>query len=299
MWLESLLRGTTTRLPFYGMPILADLLARRYYTTTVRRQLTIGDITLDVDLSNAVMRNAYFGIFEKHLLALMRRVLKPGGVFVDVGANIGYLSSHARRLVGGGGSVHAFEPVPEYARYLEAAAQLSNIRNIFINHCAVGNAPGQVTISISGERNIGWNTIVPGFMAKVDAQRSLDVPMVTLTKYFEDQNIRQVDLIKIDVEGSEMLVFDGLRGFLNSGASPIIVSEISPAAATLLELPLSTLVDEMASLGYRALKFSRRGLRRIYAGGVCLERADLSLLDRTTDIVWIKNEDLRLKEWAQ
>ena len=68
----------------------------------------------DFDLGPAVTQ-MYFGTYQPEVFLLMRRFMRPGDTFVDVGANIGYLSALGMGLVGASGEVHSFEPVPQYA----------------------------------------------------------------------------------------------------------------------------------------------------------------------------------------
>jgi hypothetical protein len=112
---KELIRAVTSRLPLRGLPLLFDPFGPVLFRPPSPARLRLGDIDLDLDLSNRLMRTMYFGIFEKELLAYLRLVLRPGDTFVDVGANIGYVSAFARQLVGTSGMVYCFEPVPDFA----------------------------------------------------------------------------------------------------------------------------------------------------------------------------------------
>jgi len=116
----------------------------------------------------------YFGIFEKDLLAYMHTVLRPGDTFVDVGANIGYVSAFARQRVGPSGRVYCFEPVPEYAEILKASLQSALVTNVIVVQQAAGDRQGSLPIKVSGRGNIGWNTIVPGLMEESADVRTVE-----------------------------------------------------------------------------------------------------------------------------
>lgn len=284
--MKRLVRSITLRLPIRGLPILFDCFSPVFFKSPSPARLRLGEIELEFDLSNKVMRAMYFGIFEKNLLTYMRAILRPGDTFIDVGANIGYLSVYARELVGTSGAVHCFEPVPEYADILATAVRLGGVTNVSVMGQALGDREGTVQIRISGKENIGWNTIVPGLMKERAGIQTMEVPLTTLARYLDDHGIRDVRLIKIDVEGAELLVLRGLVPWLAERHRPYIVTELCPEACTLLGASLGEIFALMEQYGYRAYSFCRQGLYRIYCGGVRLQPVLPHQVNRTMDIVW-------------
>lgn len=272
------------RLPFRGLPILLNRLP---YNTASEESLRVGEIELRLRLSNSVMRNIYFGAFEKHVITLMRDILKTGDVFVDVGANIGFLSAYARSIVGPEGQVHSFEPVPEYAAAFKTAVASSGVSNVFVNPCAVGTEVGTAELNISGEANIGWNTIVPGFMKS--ASRTISVPVIPLSKYFIEKQIIKAGLIKIDVEGAEWLVLQGLSEAFARGIKPPIICETSPEGCRRLGITLDILFSYMTAFGYKPYRFGRCGIYRVYTGRIKLIPVDAKEIVTTEDVVWLQN----------
>ena len=281
MGIYSAIQFVTSRLPVRGLPIL---LSRLPYSPSSEGVLRVGEISLRLRLTNSVMRNIYFGVFEKHVMTLMRNMLAPGDTFVDVGANIGFLSAYARTIVGPEGKVHSFEPVPEFSAGFSDSVSASGVSNITVNSCAVGEGPGKADLNIAGESNIGWNTIVPGFMK--DAARSVSVPVVSLSDYFKEKSISKVGLVKIDVEGAEWLVLKGLEQAFMRGVRPSIVCETSPEGCRRLGVTLEDLFTYMKGFGYRPFKFSREGIYRLYTGKVKLQSVSPLDITSTDDVVW-------------
>jgi FkbM family methyltransferase len=193
----------------------------------------------------------YFGSYALLVIDAMKRFLRPGDVFFDVGANIGYLSAIAAGIVGVRGQVHAFEPVPEYFEKLQRLAQLNSEYSIVTNARAAGANPGTCTIYVT--REPGQNTLVPSYKSEPEVTGTLDVPVVRLDSYIEASRIERVALIKIDAEGYEFPILKGLeRHFANSSCRPAIICEIAPRAYPLMGNSLSDLAAYMARFDYAA-----------------------------------------------
>lgn len=193
----------------------------------------------------------YFGSYAPLVVAAMKRHLKPGDVFFDVGANIGYLSAVAADLVGPSGEVHAFEPVPVYFERLQRLAELNPAHKIVANCAGASDAIGMGTISVT--REPGQNTMVPAYKKAPEVVATLGVPTMRLDAYIESRKIHRVSVIKIDAEGFELPVLRGLQNFLDStGELPAIICEISPRAYPLMGLSLKELRKFMARIGYCA-----------------------------------------------
>lgn len=193
----------------------------------------------------------YFGSYAPLVIDVMKRYLRPGETFFDVGANIGYLSAIAAGLVGKSGQVHSFEPVPVYFEKLRRLAHINSEYSITVNPCAAGDKQEKCTIYVT--REPGQNTLVPAYKNAAEITQTLEVPVVRLDSYIEAHRVARVSLIKIDTEGFELLVLRGVARYLEaSGHRPPIICEIAPRAYPLLRTSLSELKDFMAGFGYTA-----------------------------------------------
>lgn len=231
---------------------------------------------IDLDLAPS-LKQVYFGAYEPETVALMRRVLRPGDTVIDVGANVGYLTAVAAALVGPGGEVHAFEPVPRYWQRLRALALDNPDYTIIVNRCALGEEEGRARIAVTGGANIGWNTMVAGFMPAEERAEEVEVPLRRLDDYLQEKGVRDIRLIKVDVEGYELPVLRGLSGFLHKVASlPPILCEVAPQAYPLLGATVVDLADYMAGFSYLAydLTAARRPL-------------EVTTLAVTTDVLFL------------
>src|SRR5262249_43705184 len=135
---------------------------------------------------------AYADRAERHLL---KTILFPGAVVVDVGANIGIYSVFLSQCVGPTGLVYSFEPAPaNFKRLCNATRSFSNVR---LSQAAVGEHSGEAKLYISDKLNVDHRT----YKANGDSRRAVPTEMVALDDYFKPG--QRVDLIKIDIQGYE------------------------------------------------------------------------------------------------
>ena len=167
-----------------------------------------------------------FGVWEPDLTHFIRQRLRPGDVFVDVGANIGYFSIVAARRVGAEGRVVAVEASPRVFASLEqtvhANGVLSNVR--MINVAAAARA-GSIPIFAGPAHNTGLASTVERWgrpqLAAVDA-----TPLDDLLK---GEEISRARIVKVDVEGGEDQVLAGMARMIRDAPHELeILVELSP-----------------------------------------------------------------------
>lgn len=198
------------------------------------------------------IKNMFYGSYEISTIETIKKILKKGDVFIDVGANIGYVSAIALGVVGKEGSVHSFEPVPKYFNRLKNIA-VKNLEYIHVaNQYALGEREGTAKISVTNLDNIGWNTMVPGGMSDETTKEKIEVPVKRLDVYIKEKSLGRISLIKIDTEGFEFPVLKGLSDYFeNTVDRPVIICEIGPGAYPLLGYTLTQLSQYMRKYGYR------------------------------------------------
>ena len=212
----------------------------------------INGVIFECDLANyRGTAPMYFGSYAPLVVEAMKRYLPPGGVFIDVGANIGYLSAIAAGLVGERGKVHAFEPVPAYCDRLRRLADLNPEHNITVNQQGAGDV--NCTSMIYMTREPGQNTMVKAYQRPEEIVSALEVPVVRLDDYIQQNRIRGLSMIKIDAEGFEFPILKGMAGYFDSTSErPPIVCEIAPRAYELQGKRIEDLAEYMARYGYSA-----------------------------------------------
>lgn len=238
----------------------------------------IGGVLIELDLSRGPQAKAmYYDAYELTTIKIMKKYLKPGDTFIDVGASIGYVSAVAANLVGKTGEVHCFEPSPRDFECLEELPLRNSDFQIFVNACALGEETSEADLDISGLNWIGWNTMVPGFMRKNVLAETTKVSVMRLDDYLLERSIKKVSLIKIDTEGYEFKVLKGLRIFFeHTPERPSIICEVTPRVHALLGTSLEEMSSFMKRFGYRALSLLDQKTE-----------VDLTQLKSLTDILFV------------
>ncbi len=159
--------------------------------------------------------------WEPHVTKTIRQCVKPGMVFVDIGANIGYFSMLAASMVGSSGKVIAFEPDQFNASLLYLNAQKNGFQNIEIYPFAVAESKKIVVYdNLDGNGSISD----PGDALQTLTSRTV-VHAVKLDDILHQENV--IDIIKIDIEGAEHLALLGATALIQLHR-PIIVAEFTP-----------------------------------------------------------------------
>jgi FkbM family methyltransferase len=151
----------------------------------------------------------------------VRRLLRPGMAAVDVGASFGIFSMTMANSVGARGRVWAFEPTPGTAEFLRSTLALNEAHQVNLTRAAVSDQPGTVDFVTSANSEL--NAVAKGGEAHGDV---LTVPSLTLDQAAADNGWREVDFVKLDVEGHELQVIAGASSFLTQ-ASPLVMFEIT------------------------------------------------------------------------
>lgn len=180
------------------------------------------DPVLDKGLERAIY---YFGEYEAGTASVLKSILCKGDVFLDVGANIGFLSCIAARLVGDGGFVYAVEPNPEIYKILEKNIALNKLENINPFNFALGAEVSKARIYDNLRTNRGSASLIPP--KGISEQSGKEINVTTIDTLIRKRQMSIPTLLKIDVEGFELEVLKGASTLLRSSQAPILCVEYS------------------------------------------------------------------------
>ena len=211
------------------------------------------------------------GSFEPNEFAFLDRVLKPGMVFVDVGANDGYFTLFAARRVGPSGRVVAVEPSSRERAHLERNLTRNRIDNVEIVPAALGAAAGHADLHLAHGAHTGHNTLGSFAHDDVVPARIERVPLETLDAVVARLGLPRVDVVKIDVEGAEAGVIAGARTVLTT-IRPVLMMELNDSALRAQGSSEASLLATLrGELGYEILVFSTKsGLAERHVEGAAL-----------------------------
>lgn len=257
------------RLFIRSYPLLSHLLPNRY----IAYPFPGGRIYLNLHESPMMVKRA-IGFYEKEKMKVLRASLKPGMIFVDAGANKGYFTLTAARIVGAQGRVITFEPEPTNCGWIEKSIARNGYENITLHRIALGHANEESPLYLSDKS--GWHTLVASSdRGTEDNKGIITVTKRTLDSILEEHDLPTVDVMKVDVEGSELDLLRGATHTLSAASSMIMVMDLHP------QLGVDT--REVGGL-LRGLGFSLHELREPYRELRTLEPDRREVLARRGEI---------------
>jgi FkbM family methyltransferase len=152
----------------------------------------------------------------------LANLLNPGDVFYDVGANVGFFTVIGAKIVGPTGQVYAFEPVPDNYSFLGKNIEINNFRNVSTHKYAISKSGGKGELFLS--EYSGGSTLSEASMPP-DFKGTLPVELATIDDLVVEKGFLPPSLVKIDVEGAEMDVIQGMVQTIEQ-YKPIIIYEI-------------------------------------------------------------------------
>lgn len=175
-------------------------------------------------------------LWHPPVVKLVAQLLKPGRVFVDVGAHVGLFSIIAAKAVGPTGRVVSFEPDPVNRAVLTRNAALNGV-DLDIRDCAVAGREGEAVLFTSAE-NRAIHSIVP--------EPRLEPSTVVATSTLERQldGLDRLDLLKLDVQGAEPEIIAGIGDWLfRFDRAPIVIVEVNPRGWVRRDPQMSALLE--------------------------------------------------------
>jgi FkbM family methyltransferase len=157
-------------------------------------------------ISGSSNATCWMGVYEYQKQSAFQRLVGPGDILFDLGANVGFYTLLGSRLVGDGGRVLAFEPAKRNIAYLRRHLQMNHISNCDVIEAAVSSKEGTAFFDTS-------SLPVSGHICSDRARSDYEVATVTLDRMVRDRTIPGPTVIKCDIEGGE---YEALLGAVDT-----------------------------------------------------------------------------------
>jgi FkbM family methyltransferase len=212
-----------------------------------------GGLKLNLDLGTYPDCCMAVGLYELDTARLLRRILRPGDHFVDCGANIGYFTLMAARIVGPGGRVDAFEPDPPNRARLEEHLRMNGSPTwVAVHGVALSDREGTATLyHPTDARNHGEASL---FAPAAGQAESFEVALARMDRVVQGTP----RLVKLDIEGAELAAIGGMTALLARERPPELIVEHNPEFAAAAGHRPGDLL--------RALQKERSGYRAYWIG---------------------------------
>lgn len=200
-----------------------------------------------IQLNDPCQYDLVLGIHEPEVVEWIASDLKEGMTFVDIGPNVGYYTLLGARCVGTSGKVVALEPDPEVLAILRRNIEVNRVGNVQVVHGAASESCGRARLGRA--RSSSYST---GLYCQ-DAADWIEVPRYSLDAVINELGIGAVDLVKLDVEGAELEVIEGMSEILRVNRPKVIMELHGRIDGTETQPP----VQKLKRAGYTVRHISR------------------------------------------
>jgi len=184
-----------------------------------------GGFEMFIDPSDDLDREFYLGTFDRAMLKLISSTVREGDTCIDIGAQKGYVSLTLAQAVGKNGRVLAFDADKRAVSNLAANIKRSNQNVIEVFHRALGEREGFCTFVLS--KVLGWSSRFPNELAQSAVETTVRVNVSSFDEMIARKELsiepNKVSFIKLDAEGSEVLILKGMKSFLSTARPALSV----------------------------------------------------------------------------
>lgn len=247
----------------------------------------------DMWISDQIRRGS---IHDSHIVAFLKSCLAPGAVFVDVGANLGWFTVIASRLVGPNGRVISIEPDPINFALLRENVERNQCANVDVVMAAAGEKNTSALLFRSPD-NQGDHRLA----TSSDRLDRVEVSVVPLDELIS-KLVDRVDMVKIDTQGSETAVLRGMKDTLRSNPTARVVFEFWPYGLAECGSSARELVDVLKSWPTNLWLLHENGVARKVDPEI-IERLSVyrysPLSQRQIDVVAVNMSDKEANDYLQ
>jgi len=197
------------------------------------------------------------GTYDEDVLIPLKNLIRPGDVVYDVGGHHGLMTVISARSTGPTGLVITFEPNPRAREQIRRHTALNNVTNVVLEDIALSDKQDDASFYVQAG-DVSWNsTLVDGYLHDEDNRsvERISVKTQTLDEYVAESHYVP-QLIKIDTEGSELLILKGAESTI-SNRRPIVIMEMNPTSAKAAQTTISDYAQFWEQRSYRLTVLGR------------------------------------------
>ncbi|MEP6850538.1 MAG: FkbM family methyltransferase [Acidobacteriota bacterium] len=167
----------------------------------------------------------FLGDYEAFCTEIIRQYIAKDSVCVDAGANIGWFTTLFQSVCGKEGEVHAFEPVPMMFEELEKNVALNAYsENVYLNNLGLGDEIGDHEMYLFADVPSGHSSLSVG---NNSISATFRVKIITLDSYISERETGDIDLVKVDIEGAELMFLKGAVRLFEQKTPPVMLMEMA------------------------------------------------------------------------
>lgn len=215
------------------------------------------ELKIHLDKSSILSFEIYKG-FEEDEIDFVKRFLKRGACFMDVGTNVGLFTLHASRSVGDSGKVISFEPSSETVVKLKKNLEVNAIKNVEVVQKGLSDQEGVLELTLANEGFDAFNSFATPTLG--GAISSEQVEVTTVDNFLASKGLapKDIDLMKVDVEGWELPIMKGGFKTFSDPQAPVLLVEFTEKNANNAGFTCVELSEYIASFGYELFIYDRK-----------------------------------------
>ncbi len=216
----GIITGIRAIIHYFFVAIRKSKLESKNYVINVNEtklEVIPGDLGTSLEL-------LLFKTHEPISTQIVKKTLQRGMVCLDIGANIGYYVTLESKMIGDEGKIIAIEPSPLNFDYLKRNMMLQTTKNIEVFNFAAGDKIGQINF-VMDENESNSGRVISDDEAKKWSGPVTKLPVKTIDSFLEEIKIDKIDFLRMDVEGYEYHIFQGMKNTIKK-SKPIIQIEV-------------------------------------------------------------------------
>lgn len=188
--------------------------------------------------------------FEPNVREVFLKYVQPGMNIIDIGANIGYYTILAAKRIGNNGRVLAIEPQPSVYQNLRRNVSLNDLNsNVTTFQIAASNKEGEVVFHVP---EVGLEALASQQLnGRFESKATITLPCRRVDDVVFENQIGHVDLVKIDAEGAELSIFEGMSSVLSGEKKPVLIFEANEKNTEPFGYSVFDLLKRVHEYGYR------------------------------------------------